>query len=248
MADDLRATLRRGLDPHRNARRLTSPWPSLNALIGDGLWPGLYGLTGASGTGRTQLLLQWLLHAASSDIPAVGYLAFADAMEITARLVGLLEAQWWSTWSPEDLRARAPALLNPPQANAPLDVIGLVVPTEDELRARLQKARSAATQGPVLVGIDAEDTAKIDWSSVARIALSAEATVIAVGLSSPPAHVRSIWSGHFDLAPAAGPRGPSMLRFLKNRHGDRGEVELIYEQGRFEAPPAELELELKDIE
>ena len=52
-------------------RPLATPWPTVNAVLGDGLWPGLYVLVGGTGAGKTQWALQVALHAAQAGTPGL---------------------------------------------------------------------------------------------------------------------------------------------------------------------------------
>ncbi|MEM7677334.1 MAG: hypothetical protein AAF449_15150 [Myxococcota bacterium] len=244
MANDLRDTLRRGLDERvgDDTWLIPSPWPSFDALL-EGLWPGLYGLSGPSGVGRTQLLLQWLLHAALENIPSIGYLSLTDPREITLRLVCLLKDRWWSQWAKEPDAVTAIVASHPLSA-LPVDVIGLVVPTEKDLEARLHKARQAKPNDPLLVVIDPDDavTTTIPWVSLHRMSLRTRATII---VASSPSTPPSVLNGHMELIETA--HSGRVLRLKKHRYGRVGEIDLTFERGRFESPPTEIELELKDL-
>ena len=52
-------------------RPLATPWPTVDAVLGDGLWPGLYVLVGGTGAGKTQWALQVALHAAQAGTPGL---------------------------------------------------------------------------------------------------------------------------------------------------------------------------------
>jgi hypothetical protein len=58
---------------HRRADKielpLATPWKSVNKALRGGLWPGLYTLTGATGTGKTQWAIQCALGAAAAGVP-----------------------------------------------------------------------------------------------------------------------------------------------------------------------------------
>jgi replicative DNA helicase len=77
-------------------RPLATPWPTVNAVLGDGLWPGLYVLVGGTGAGKTQWALQVALHAAQAGTPVL-YVALELArQDLAARAVGLVADAAWS--------------------------------------------------------------------------------------------------------------------------------------------------------
>jgi hypothetical protein len=72
------------------------PWSEAAEALGGGLWPGLWMLVGATGTGKTQLALALALGAAMNGCP-VGYVGLElDERGIVARLIGLLAGVRWS--------------------------------------------------------------------------------------------------------------------------------------------------------
>jgi replicative DNA helicase len=92
--DDLVAAM------HRRAageeRPLASPWPRLDAVLGGGLWPGLYTLVGGTGAGKTQLAVQAAVHAAQAGATVL-YLALElSRREVAARVLGVLAGASWS--------------------------------------------------------------------------------------------------------------------------------------------------------
>ena len=77
-------------------RPLATPWPTVNAVLGDGLWPGLYVLVGGTGAGKTQWALQVALHAAQAGTQVL-YVALELArQDLAARAVGLVADAPWS--------------------------------------------------------------------------------------------------------------------------------------------------------
>ncbi|MEY2668007.1 MAG: hypothetical protein RJA59_645 [Pseudomonadota bacterium] len=69
---------------------LQTPWPSLNAILGGGLWPGLHILTGTTGSGKTQLALQVALNAARRNTPVLYVGLELGPEEIATRLLALV--------------------------------------------------------------------------------------------------------------------------------------------------------------
>lgn len=77
-------------------RLVHEPWTEAEDALGGGLWPGLYVIVGATGTGKTQLCLSLALGAALEGCP-VAYVGLElDDEGIVARLVGLLASRPWS--------------------------------------------------------------------------------------------------------------------------------------------------------
>lgn len=77
-------------------RLVHEPWTAAEDALGGGLWPGLYVVVGATGTGKTQLCLSLALGAALEGCP-VAYIGLElDDEGIVARLVGLLASRPWS--------------------------------------------------------------------------------------------------------------------------------------------------------
>lgn len=89
---------------------VATPWASVNRALGGGLWPGLYSLTGGTGTGKTQWALGVAIEAArgeqeaalaaakaSGDPPSprpVIYVALElGEQELTARALALMAAE-----------------------------------------------------------------------------------------------------------------------------------------------------------
>jgi hypothetical protein len=71
-------------------------WTDAEEMLGGGLWPGLWMLVGATGTGKTQLALALSLGAALHGCP-VAYVGLElDNVGIVARLLGLLSRRPWS--------------------------------------------------------------------------------------------------------------------------------------------------------
>jgi KaiC/GvpD/RAD55 family RecA-like ATPase len=72
------------------------PWTDAEAALGGGLWPGLYVLVGATGTGKTQLCMSLALGAAMGGSP-VAYIGLElDDPGVVSRLLGLLASRPWS--------------------------------------------------------------------------------------------------------------------------------------------------------
>jgi predicted ATPase len=69
---------------------IKTPFHTLDAALRGGLWPGVYALTGAPGSGKTQLSAQIAANAAIAGTPTV-HVAFGLAEnEVMARLLGSL--------------------------------------------------------------------------------------------------------------------------------------------------------------
>jgi replicative DNA helicase len=77
-------------------RPLATPWPTVNAVLGDGLWPGLYVLVGGTGAGKTQWALQVALAVAQAGTPALYVALELGRQELAARVVGLVADVAWS--------------------------------------------------------------------------------------------------------------------------------------------------------
>jgi replicative DNA helicase len=77
---------------------VTTPWDALNEHMRGGMWPGLYTLTGSTGSGKSQWALQIALEAAKAsmspttrDARPVIYVALElGEVEMSARGIGLL--------------------------------------------------------------------------------------------------------------------------------------------------------------
>lgn len=69
---------------------IRTPWPTLNAALAGGLWPGkVVVITGNTGSGKTQLALSLAMEAAKAGHP-VGYVGMEiEAAELVARLTAL---------------------------------------------------------------------------------------------------------------------------------------------------------------
>lgn len=72
-------------------RAIATPWPSVNAALGGGLWPGFHVVVGATGAGKSQWALQLAVHAAKAEgVPAL-YLALElDAFGLYCRAASLV--------------------------------------------------------------------------------------------------------------------------------------------------------------
>lgn len=77
-------------------RPLATPWPTVNGVLGDGLWPGLYVLVGGTGAGKTQWALQVALHAAQAGMPVLYVALELAGQDLAARAVGLVTDTAWS--------------------------------------------------------------------------------------------------------------------------------------------------------
>ena len=73
------------------------PWTGVAKRLGGGLWPGLFVLTGGTGTGKTQWALQAALHAALEGWPVLYCGLELDREGVVARLAGMLARRHWST-------------------------------------------------------------------------------------------------------------------------------------------------------
>ena len=66
---------------------LVTPWDAVNkCLPGGGIWPGLVVLTGNTGSGKTQLALQLVLHAATAKHPTLYVGLELDRLGLVCRL------------------------------------------------------------------------------------------------------------------------------------------------------------------
>ena len=75
------------------------PWNGKKGIaskLGGGLWPGLYVLTGGTGSGKTQWALQAALHAALEGWPVLYCGLELDREGIAARLAAMLARRQWS--------------------------------------------------------------------------------------------------------------------------------------------------------
>lgn len=79
-------------------RPILLPWPKLAMALGGGLWPGLYTLTGGTGSGKSQMAMQIALHAARSHVPVLYVGLELGEVDLVARLVGLLQGRRWSQY------------------------------------------------------------------------------------------------------------------------------------------------------
>lgn len=72
-------------------RPVATPWESVNAALGGGVWPGFHVLVGGTGAGKSQWALQLAVHAAKAEgIPAL-YLALElDAFGLFCRAASLV--------------------------------------------------------------------------------------------------------------------------------------------------------------
>lgn len=137
---------------------IATPWESVNAALGGGLWPGFYTLTSGTGAGKTQWALACALAAATARLP-VHYVALElSGEEVFARLLALAvraQRQTRVPWS--DLyRGRDPhALSYFEDPGAALDALPLsieVAPPQGWPVERL--AAIAAEAEPRLIVID----------------------------------------------------------------------------------------------
>jgi replicative DNA helicase len=75
---------------------VTTPWPTVNTLLGGGLWPGVHFLIGGTGSGKTQWALQVALHTARAGRPVVYIGLELGPEDLTARVLGLQTGVPWS--------------------------------------------------------------------------------------------------------------------------------------------------------
>lgn len=105
---------------------LPTPWTSVDAVLGEGLWPGLYVLVGGTGAGKTQWAVQLAVHAARAG-QRVLYLALElSRRDLAARVVGDLSGVPWSRF----LRAQVTADELSQVMHAAREVEGLPLHTE----------------------------------------------------------------------------------------------------------------------
>jgi replicative DNA helicase len=73
-----------------------TPWAPVDALLGGGLWPGMYVLVGGTGSGKTQWAVQVAVQAARRG-QSVLYLALElSRQDLAARVMGTLSGVAWS--------------------------------------------------------------------------------------------------------------------------------------------------------
>jgi KaiC/GvpD/RAD55 family RecA-like ATPase len=85
--DDALERMRKRADGEE--RPAATPWPTLDAQLNGGLWPGLVVLVGNSGTGKSQLALQLSLQLARNGAPALYVGLELDRLGIAARLAAM---------------------------------------------------------------------------------------------------------------------------------------------------------------
>lgn len=124
------------------------PWPSLAKLLGGGMYPGMYALTGGTGSGKSQMVLQIGLYAAMSGFPVLYIGLELGKPGVIARISGLLTGHKWSgLYLGQDLtvlhnveRAVTPMLANLPFHTEFGDSHGW---SYDRLRARCEQLVAA---------------------------------------------------------------------------------------------------------
>lgn len=84
--------------------RIPLPWRALSEALGE-LTPGVHGLTGPIGAGKTQLALQIAAHAAETGHSVTLVHPRISASEIRARLEGMRRQEPWSGAGTESLPA-----------------------------------------------------------------------------------------------------------------------------------------------
>jgi hypothetical protein len=82
--------MRMGRRQRGEEKPIPLPWPSVAALCGGGLWPGLTVLVGNTGSGKSQLALQVAVNAAQNGAPALYVGLELDRLGLLARLMSLL--------------------------------------------------------------------------------------------------------------------------------------------------------------
>jgi replicative DNA helicase len=73
-----------------------SPWPTLDACVGGGLWPGLHMIVAGSGAGKSQLSLQLTLHAARAGVPVALIELELDPNQVALRVLSEMADVSWS--------------------------------------------------------------------------------------------------------------------------------------------------------
>jgi len=72
-------------------RAVATPWESVNAALGGGLWPGFHVVVGATGAGKSQWALQVAVHAAKAEGVPCLYLALElDGFGLYCRAASLV--------------------------------------------------------------------------------------------------------------------------------------------------------------
>lgn len=71
---------------------IKTPWQHIDVALGGGFWPGLYMVSGASGSGMRQWCLQVALQAARRKTPVLYVGLELDSAQLVARLAGLMLA------------------------------------------------------------------------------------------------------------------------------------------------------------
>ncbi len=64
---------------------IATPWPTVNARMGGGLWPGMHVVVGGTGTGKSQWAMQVSLDAARAGVPVLVLSLELDALGVFAR-------------------------------------------------------------------------------------------------------------------------------------------------------------------
>jgi replicative DNA helicase len=97
VADDLDALMETVWNRREGIQRpMATPWGGVDALLGGGLWPGMYVLVGGTGAGKTQWAVQVAVEAALKGHRAL-YLALElSRQDLAARVVGALSGVPWS--------------------------------------------------------------------------------------------------------------------------------------------------------
>ena len=97
VGDDVDAVLETfGARLEGRQRPLQTPWASVDAVLGGGLWPGMYVIVGGTGAGKTQWAVQVAVEAALKGQRTL-YLALElSRADLCARVLGSLAGVPWS--------------------------------------------------------------------------------------------------------------------------------------------------------
>lgn len=73
---------------------VATPWESVNARMGGGLWPGMHVLVGGTGSGKSQWAMQTVMHAAAvHGVPSLVLSLELDALGVFARGAAIATGQ-----------------------------------------------------------------------------------------------------------------------------------------------------------
>lgn len=74
------------------------PWDTWNTALGGGLWPGLHGVIGPTGAGKTQAIVQIMEYGARMGYPTCYIGLEMSEVDLLARLISLRSDKPWSDY------------------------------------------------------------------------------------------------------------------------------------------------------